>query len=331
MLRSVVGRRAVGIGLVLFAMFGSRPAVASAQEESEESDAYHELITEAVSEFDAHRFEEARALFRRAHDLSPNARTLRGIGLTSFEMRDYVVAYRSLGAALVDERRALSEAQRQEVRALVARSARFIGIFRLQLIPPSARVTVDGRPDELARDGTLLLDLGAHQLVFAAAGYEPVERTIQVRGGEDEPLPVELPRADDAADLDPPEDSPVEPPTEPPVALVPSEPDLGAPIGLLVAGGGLAVTSVILGATWWASQADQLTVCEEAGAGCTNREELIGARDAAAGTTVAMAILGGAGLITGAVLFAVADSGPSGAARVDCAPIGAGVVCAGRF
>jgi hypothetical protein len=326
MLRLVGRRSIVGLALSLWAFLG--PAVASAQDEGGE---YHELITEAVSEFEAHRFEEARALFRRAHDLSPNARTLRGIGLTSFEMRDYVVAYRSLGAALVDERRALSETQRQEVGALVERSARFIGIFRLQLSPPSARVTVDGRPDELARDGTLLLELGAHQLVFAAAGHEPVERTLQVRGGEDEPLPVELPRADDAADLDHPEETPPVDTPRPPTPGPAPAPDLGPAIGLLVAGGALAVTSVIVGATWWGSQADQLSVCEQAGAGCVNRDELVGARDAAAGTTVAIAILGGAGLLIGAVLFATADSGPSGAARVDCAPAGAGVVCAGRF
>ena len=58
------------------------------------------LIGDAVAEYDAGHFQEARALFRQAHDKSPTARTLRGIGMCSFEMRDYVEAARALGASL---------------------------------------------------------------------------------------------------------------------------------------------------------------------------------------------------------------------------------------
>ena len=55
------------------------------------------LIGDAVAEYDAGHFQEARALFRQAHEKSPTARTLRGIGMCSFELRDYVEAARALG------------------------------------------------------------------------------------------------------------------------------------------------------------------------------------------------------------------------------------------
>jgi len=59
---------------------------------------------DAVAEYEAGHYQEARALFRQAHEKSPTARTLRGIGMASFELRDYVEATRALTASLRDVR-----------------------------------------------------------------------------------------------------------------------------------------------------------------------------------------------------------------------------------
>src|SRR5262245_44240118 len=77
---------------------------AQAQASGGDAAAYRSAVDDAVSEFAAGRFEEARALFKRAHQLSPNARTLRGLGMTAFELRAYVQAIRELRAALADTR-----------------------------------------------------------------------------------------------------------------------------------------------------------------------------------------------------------------------------------
>ena len=42
------------------------------------------LIGDAVAEYDAGHFQEARALFRQAHERQPTARTLRGIGMLNY-------------------------------------------------------------------------------------------------------------------------------------------------------------------------------------------------------------------------------------------------------
>src|SRR5262245_32294535 len=91
------------------------------------------LIGDAVAEYDAGHFQEARALFRQAHERSPTARTLRGIGMCSFEMRDYVEASRSLTASLRDQRRPLTPEQKRHAEALLARAHTFIGRFTVKL------------------------------------------------------------------------------------------------------------------------------------------------------------------------------------------------------
>src|SRR5688572_888187 len=53
---------------------------------------YKRAVEEALKEYGLGHFEEARSLFRRAHGIYPNARTLRGLGMVEFELRHYVRA-----------------------------------------------------------------------------------------------------------------------------------------------------------------------------------------------------------------------------------------------
>lgn len=74
---------------------------------------YDDAIRRAIEEFDAGHWGEARALFRRAHEISPNARTWRGLGITAFELRRYVDAVSELEAALTNTLKPLTEKQRE--------------------------------------------------------------------------------------------------------------------------------------------------------------------------------------------------------------------------
>lgn len=69
---------------------------------------YRELIAEAVAEYEARHFEEARALFRRAHAMFPNARTMRGQGMAEFELRNYRGAIQCFESALSSRARVRS-------------------------------------------------------------------------------------------------------------------------------------------------------------------------------------------------------------------------------
>src|SRR5438270_7301880 len=118
-------RLALGLSVLVAANQAFAAPAAGAPDPAETSQ-YRAMLNEAVSEYDARRYEEARALFRRAHELSPNARTLRGIGMASFELREYVEALRALEGSLVEQRRPLTAPQRQQVEGLLERTRAFV-------------------------------------------------------------------------------------------------------------------------------------------------------------------------------------------------------------
>ncbi len=258
------------------------------------------MIGEAVAEFDAHRFEEARALFRRAHALSPSARTFRGIGLTSFELRDYPASFRALTAALADTRRPLTDAQRGEVQELLQRTERFIGLYTIVLAPAGATLDVDGTPAVLEADGRLVLVLGTHTLTARLEGHTTQTRSLEVSGGEHEEARFELAR-DRAVEVVPRG-------SEPQAAVVEvagAGRDATWPAVLLGSGGALAAGALITALTWWVNRDGEVGRCVMGGASCVNLGVLQGERDAAAGLSIGLAISGVAALGAGLILLAL--------------------------
>jgi len=167
------------------------PSPVSAQASADDS-AYRATVDEAVREFGAGRFEEARALFKRAHGLSPNARTLRGLGMTAFELRAYVQAIRELQAALADKRKPLEGELRTKVEALLDKSRKFVGVVRLELEPKSASVLVDGKPAAFEPNGSLLLDAGTHVISATAPEHKATNVRLLVEGDTEQTVRVPL-------------------------------------------------------------------------------------------------------------------------------------------
>jgi hypothetical protein len=155
---------------------------------------YRSTLKEALAEYDAGHFEEARSLFRRAHDINPNARTLRSIGMASFELRDYVGAVRALSASLAETRKALNPEQRAHAHGLLERSRMYVDVYNLKVVPSDARVLIDGRVPEYEEDGTLLLGFGSHNLEASRPGYLLRSIGVNVSGGEHKELAVTLER-----------------------------------------------------------------------------------------------------------------------------------------
>jgi hypothetical protein len=143
---------------------------------------YQALIREALTEFDAGNFAEARALFERAHGLHPNARSARGLGVALFELKRYVEALGYLRAALVDTRTPLTDVQRRGVEDLIARATRFVGKIKLDVTPRGASLFLDEQP---LTSPELLLDLGTYQVSIRAEGYRDVTIKLVIDGGED--------------------------------------------------------------------------------------------------------------------------------------------------
>lgn len=179
--------------LICVLAFAVRSPVVHAEPSSPaEAAEYRELIEQALSEFKHKNWPEARVLFRRAHELSPNARTLRGMGVVSYEMRDYVHAVLELSAAVDDTRQPLTDAQRKECETLLGRSRTFVGAFVLKLEPSAAEVTLDGSPPARDSEGRILVSFGEHTLRAVAPGFQDATSKLAVQGGEQGELRIVL-------------------------------------------------------------------------------------------------------------------------------------------
>lgn len=181
--------RALGLSAAIWLGAVSTAASQSAARDAGES--YGALVQEAVEEFNRGHWEEAGALFKRAHALRPNARTLRGIGLSAFESRRYVDTVQHLTQALSTTANPLTRKQREEVQRTLQKAERLVSKLRLRLHPPEARVTVDGSPIELDAEETLL-DPGAHELAISAPAHRLQTHRVQMRAGEQVELEIAL-------------------------------------------------------------------------------------------------------------------------------------------
>jgi len=168
----------------------SRPAWA--QQQAAEPASYTAVIDDAIKEYAAGRFEEARALFLRAHGLAPNARTLRGLGMVAFELRDYAECVSRLEQALASNVKPLAGSLRLETEGLLGRARGFVGRFDLVWRVANPRLAVDGVPVQLQAGQPLDLGVGNHRLELSAPGYASEQRILRVSGGEARTLELEL-------------------------------------------------------------------------------------------------------------------------------------------
>jgi tetratricopeptide (TPR) repeat protein len=186
-------RTALALAL-MFCPIWSVPAVVSSVQAQEpiEPPAYRGVVREALAEYHAKNFNEARALFDEAHQLFPNARTLRGLGMTSFELRRYRESISFLEAALASQVKPLDGSLRAETERLLRRAERFVGKLNLTVAPASATLIIDGEPTEFTPGQPLLVEIGDHTLEFRAEGYLQETRTLRIKGRENETWDVLL-------------------------------------------------------------------------------------------------------------------------------------------
>ncbi|MFO0682699.1 MAG: hypothetical protein U0234_11635 [Sandaracinus sp.] len=174
----------------------SAGAIESAPEDgvAEPSPAVRALLVEAVAEYDAGRYAEAQALFRRANELAPSGRTLRGLGMASFELRQYVAAVHALEASLAATERPLTESQRAHVEELLARARAFVSRVEVQLEPADATLRIDGQIPTAEPDASVLVDPGRHVVVIAREGYESETLDLVLAPGTPHQLAIGLVR-----------------------------------------------------------------------------------------------------------------------------------------
>jgi hypothetical protein len=156
---------------------------------------YDTAIRDAVVDHDAGRFAEARAQFLRAHQIFPNARTLRGLGMVEFELRNYPQCVRYLEAALSCSVRPLADELRGETEQLLARARAYVGAVELHIRPENAVVDVDGAAAARGPEAQLLLGVGKHELRVRAPDHVADSRSLSIVGGDRQVIELVLTRA----------------------------------------------------------------------------------------------------------------------------------------
>ena len=201
---------------------------------------YSAAIDAALEEYSLQHFEEARSLFERAHAIDPSARTLRGLGMVEFELRHYVRATELLEQALLHGNRPLTSEQRVAVTQLITRAQQFIGVYRLEIEPKDvpATVEVDGRAIELTPEKRVRLEAGEHVLQVSVHSAQPRVLRLDVKGGQQQTLPLSFAIEAEAKERPAPAKEPVRESAR--------RPERTGPL-LLGLGGGVAVVGGVLG------------------------------------------------------------------------------------
>lgn len=164
---------------------------ATAQTEMAAPPGYREAVAAAVQEYEARSYSEAREQFRRAHALYPNARTLRGLGITEYELHNYPEAVRYLEQALSSEVRPLGVSVRAETERLLERARGYVGTVQIQTVPSTAYIQVDNQRIEHASD-PLLLPVGDHVIEASSPGRLSERRVLTVQGGQTHVVQISL-------------------------------------------------------------------------------------------------------------------------------------------
>jgi tetratricopeptide (TPR) repeat protein len=175
---------------------GARPddvrASTPAAKDAPSPPGYDAAIDQALAEFERGNFVDAREHFLRAHKILPNARTLRALGKAEFELKSYADAVAHLQLSLDSLVRPLTTQQRLETQVLLERAHRHLARYTFITAPADAQLTLDGIAPPLDAQHSLLLGEGAYQLEVRAEGYVSLRRDLQVTGGLDERLSLEL-------------------------------------------------------------------------------------------------------------------------------------------
>jgi hypothetical protein len=143
--------------------------------------------------FDHGDFPGALAKYSQSYDLSKDPRLLYDMSLCERNLHAYARMQALLLRYKTESGSSLSPDDQKAVDAALTATQNLIGKVNVEVSEPGASVTVDGVPTGSSPLGGLLtLDLGAHTIVVTKSGFEYAERVVDVVGGSESSVAVEL-------------------------------------------------------------------------------------------------------------------------------------------
>ena len=126
---------------------------------------------------------------QRAYELHRTYKLLYNLGQVAYELRDYAGAERFFRDYLAKGGNELSPERRREVKQELARLRSRLASLRVNTSQPGATIRVDDRV-VVHPDGLVRVSAGRRVIRAEAPGFAPVERVVDVTGGEE--LTVDL-------------------------------------------------------------------------------------------------------------------------------------------
>lgn len=174
----------------------SAPATASASAGASSAGAEAEASARFRRGVELYREGDARAAlieFQRAYEIAPNYQVLFNLGQASAELKDYVGALKAFEKYMAEGGDAVPADRRERVRGEIEQLRQRVAKVTLQLDVADAEVVVDGvAVGHSPLPEALLVSAGRRRIVASKPGYVPLERYVDVGGGDDVALTFAL-------------------------------------------------------------------------------------------------------------------------------------------
>lgn len=169
----------------------AEPAAAAPADDAK-IQSYRAAIDLGFKEFELANYAEAEQHFLTAAALDRNARVLRALGMVGFELRNYPACIAYLSEALQSGNRPLSDADRTDSEALLRTARGYVARYTIVTRPENAVLQLDDAPLALDASRSALLRVGPHHLEASAPSHRSSRRELQVVGGENLTLQIDL-------------------------------------------------------------------------------------------------------------------------------------------
>jgi tetratricopeptide (TPR) repeat protein len=156
--------------------------------------------TEASERFrkgvDLYRNGDSRAAlveFQRAYEVAPNYRVLFNIGQASFALKEYVAARDAFEGYLAQGGDEISEDRRNQVDAELTKLRGYVATIALAVTPVGAEIAVDDVVVGTSPlDKPLSVSAGRRKITITKPDHTPLNRFIDIAGGEQQTLELAL-------------------------------------------------------------------------------------------------------------------------------------------
>jgi hypothetical protein len=138
-------------------------------------------------------FTGAYAKFGQAYDLSKDPRLLFNMAICMRNQHDYARMQGLLVRYKNEASQSLSPKEKTDVDNALATIRNLVGTVKVSVSETGAAVTVDGEAAGTTPiDDAIPLNLGKHTFSIRKDGFEPVDRELEVAGGNETPLSLTL-------------------------------------------------------------------------------------------------------------------------------------------